>query len=92
MPLNTGPFGTYVDVTGIVNSTAAPEIATLFVSLLTLIPDTPVAYAAGAGTPAGISEQELPSPEFDKMPLDLATRLRVEIDALAAAIAAAPTT
>ncbi len=91
MALNTGPFGTYTDVSGVVDGTAATEIVALVTSLLTLIPDTPVAYAAGAGTPAGESEQEIPSPEFDKMPLDLATRLRVEIDALAAAIAAAPT-
>lgn len=90
MALNTGPFGTYADVTGVVNATAASEIAALTAELKTLIPGDPVAYAAGAGTPAGASEQANASPEFDKMPLDLALRLRVEIDALAAAIAAAP--
>ncbi len=92
MALTVGPFGTYADVTGIVNATAAPEVAALFVELKTLIPGPASAYDAGSGTPvAAISEQPLPHPEFDKMAFDLAERLRVEIDALAAAIAAAPT-
>ena len=92
MTLTVGPFGTYADVTGIVNATAAPEVVALFVTLKTLIPSAPSAFAAGAGTPVGApSEQPLPHPEFDKMPKDLAERLLVEIDAVAAAIAAAPT-
>lgn len=92
MTLTVGPFGTYADVTGVVNTTAAAEIAAIIVSLKTLIPGEASAFDAGSGTPvAAASEQALPSPEFDKMPFDLAERLLVEIDALAAAIAAAPT-
>ena len=92
MALQVGPFGTYADVTGVVNATAASEIAALIVELKTLIPAAPSAFGAGAGTPVtAASEQAMPSPEFDKMPKDLAERLLVEIDALAAAIAAAPT-
>jgi len=92
MALTVGPFGTYADVTGVVDATAAPEVAALFVELKTLIPGAPAAFAAGANTPVGAaSESPMPHPEFDKMPQDLAERLIVEIDALAAAIAAAPT-
>ena len=92
MTLTVGPFGTYTDVTGVVDATAAPEIVALVTSLKTLIPGPASAFDAGSGTPvAATSEQSLPHPEFDKMPFDLAERLLVEIDALAAAIAAAPT-
>ena len=92
MALTVGPFGTYADATGVVDATAAAEIAAMIVSLKTLLPVTPSAFGAGAGTPvtAG-SEQALPHPEFDKIASDYAERLLVEIDALAAAIAAAPT-
>lgn len=92
MTLQVGPFGTYADVTGVVNGTAAAEIAALIVELKTLIPGAAKAFGAGSGTPVtAISEQPLPHPEFDKMPQDLAERLLVEINALAAAVAAAPT-
>ena len=92
MTLTVAPFGTYADVTGVVNTTAAAEIAAIIVELKTLIPAAPSAFGAGAGTPVtAISEQPLPHPEFDKMPKDLAVRLLEEIDAIAAAIAAAPT-
>lgn len=92
MALTVSPFGTYANVTGVVNSTAASEIAALFVELKTLIPGTPSAFGAGSGTPvAAASEAAMPHPEFDKMQQDMAERLLGEIDALAAAIAAAPT-
>ena len=92
MALSTGPFGTYADVTGVVDATAAAEIAALVVELKTLIPSAPSAYSAGSGTPvAAASEAAMPHPEFDKMPQDLAERLLVEVNALAAAVAAAPT-
>lgn len=92
MALTVAPFGSYSDVTGVVDATAASEIVALVVELKTLIPGTPSAFSAGSGTPvAAASEQPMPSPEFDKMDLDMATRLLEEIDALAAAIAAAPT-
>lgn len=93
MSLDTSPFGTYPDVTGVVNPTAAAEIAALFVTLKTFIPSTPSAYAAGSGTPVGAaSEAAMPHPEFDNISQDAAEKLLGEIDALAAAIAAAPTT
>ena len=90
--ITVGPFGTYTDATGVVDVTAAAEIVAMIVSLKTLIPVAASAFDAGAGTPVtAISEAALPHPEFDKMPYDLSVRLLVEIDALAAAIAAAPT-
>lgn len=93
MTLTVGPFGTYTDATGVVDTTAAAEIVVMIASLKTLIPGVPSAFDAGSGTPvAAVSEQPLPPPEFDKMDQDLAERILVEIDALAAAIAAAPTT
>ena len=92
MSLQVAPFGTYADVTGVVDATAAAEIVAIVTELKTLIPGTPSGFSAGAGTPvAATSEQPMPHPEFDKMQLDVATRLLEEIDAIAAAIAAAPT-
>lgn len=92
MALTVGPFGTYADATGVIDATAAAEIVAMGVSLKTLIPGPANAFDAGSGTPvAAVSEQAMPHPEFDKMPFDLAERLLVEIDALLAAIAAAPT-
>ena len=77
-------FGTYVDVTGVVDATAAAEIVVLGTSLKTLIPDT---FAEGVTS----SETVMPSPDFDKMDRGAAEKLVAEIDALLAAIAAAPT-
>ena len=92
MALDVSPFGTYADVTGVVDATAAAEIVTLVTTLKTFIPSTPSAFGAGAGTPVtAASEAPMPHPDFDKMDRDLAERLLGEIDALAAAIAAAPT-
>ena len=68
----------YTDVTGVVNATAAPEIAALFVQLKALIPDI-----ASTDTPA--------SPDWADIPPHTAEKLRAEIDAFAAAVAAAPT-
>jgi hypothetical protein len=91
MTLSVGPFGTYADATGVIDATAAAEIVVMGTSLKTLIPSTPSAFGAGAGTPVtAASEAPLPHPDFDKMDSDLAVRLLVEIDALLAAIAAAP--
>lgn len=92
MALDTSPFGTYPDVTGVVDVTAAAEIAALFVTLKTFIPSTYSEFSAGAGTPvAAASEQPMPHPDFDAIRPELAEKLQAEIDAVAAAIAAAPT-
>jgi hypothetical protein len=91
MSLTVGPFGTYTDATGVVDATAAAEIVAMGVSLKSLLPSAASAFSAGAGTPVGAaSEQPLPHPEFDKIAPDYAERLLVEINALLAAIAAAP--
>ena len=78
------PFGTYADVTGVVDATAAAEIVVLGAALKGLIPDGAVPAAAVGGTPET-------SPEFDAIRPEYAEKLRLEIDALLAAIAAAPT-
>lgn len=92
MALTVSPFGSYPDVTGVVNATAAAEIVALVTELKTFLPGTPSAFDAGAGTPvAAASEQPMPHPEFDSIKQDEADKLIGEIDALAAAIAAAPT-
>jgi hypothetical protein len=92
MALTVSPFGTYADVTGVVNATAAAEIVALITELKTFLPSDPSAFAAGAGTPVGAaSEAAMPHPEFDDISLHAAEKLIGEIDALAAAIAAAPT-
>ncbi len=92
MALSVGPFGTYPNVTNVVSAAAQTEIIALLTELKTLIPGTPKAFTAGEGTPVGgASEAAMPHPEFDKMPQDLAERLLVEINAIDAAIDAAPT-
>jgi len=69
---------TYTDVTGVINTTAAAEVAALFVQLKALIPD--------------ISSNAAPAtPDWGDIPPHTAEKLRAEIDAFAAAVAAAPT-
>lgn len=72
-----GPIGVYADVTGIVDATAAPEVAALGVILLGFLPD-------GTATSSAV-------PDFDQIPLHTSLKLRAEIAALLAAVAAAPT-
>lgn len=79
MAVSFQPFGTYADVTGVVNSTAAAEIVVLIAELKTFI--------SNGVTP----EPPMPHPDFDQMPPALGQKLLDEIDAVAAAIAAAPT-
>lgn len=78
MAVVKSPFTAPANVTGVVNATAASEIAALFVTLLTYIPDGTEGYANK-------------SPDFDPWPQALADQMRTEVSALAAAIAAAPT-
>lgn len=70
--------GTYADVTGVVDGTAAGEIVALIAELKSYIPDPTATVSAE-------------KPDFDQIPPHTADKLRTEIDALAAAIAAAPT-
>ena len=92
MALDISPFGTYTDATGVIDATAAAEIVAMITELKTFLPSTPSAFDAGAGTPvAAASEAAMPHPEFDDISLHAAEKLIGEIDALAAAIAAAPT-
>ncbi len=83
-PIDEGPFATYTDVTGVVNATAAAEIVVLGTNLKALIPNT---FNEGVTS----NESPMPHPEFDKMNRGDAVKLVAEIDALLAAIAAAPT-
>ena len=92
MALTVSPFGVYTDVVGVIDGTAAAEIVAMIVQLKKFLPSEPAAFAAGEGTPVGsASEQPMPSPEFDDISLHASLKLLGEIDALAAAIAAAPT-
>lgn len=81
MTVSFAPFGTYANVTGVVNTTAAAEIVALIAELKTLVADE-------AG---GTNNAPFPHPDFDQMPPALGSKIVAEIDALAAAIAAAPT-
>jgi len=80
MAINESPVGTYADVTGIVNATAAAEVAALVVILKAYIIDPD---STAGNVPA--------SPDFALIPPSVARLLRAELDAMAAAIAAAPT-
>jgi hypothetical protein len=71
-----GPFGTYTAMVGITNATAKTELAAMFVSLKTLTNPT--------------RGQSAPHPDFNGIPPDIAEKLGVEIDAIAAAVAASP--
>lgn len=79
MAVTFQPFGTYADATGVINATAAAEIVVLLAELNTFI--------SNGVTPAA----PMPHPDFDQMPPALGQKIKDEITALAAAIAAAPT-
>lgn len=78
MALSTPPFGTYPNVTGVVDATAQTEIAALLDEYKLRIPD---------GTPG---TSPVPSPDFDPLRPSNGEGLQGELDGLAAAIAAAP--
>ena len=77
MALTQPPFGGYVDVTEVVSAAAQTEIIAEVEKLAALIP-----------TP---TDQLHPHPEFDSIRPEYAAKLHAEIDALQAAIDAAPT-
>lgn len=77
-----GPFGTYPDVTGVVNATAKTEIVALVAELKRFVPEPVIDEAGGA-----VSS---PHPDFDQIPPQTRDKIRTEIDGLAAAIAASP--
>lgn len=79
MAVSFQPFGTYADVTGVVDATAAAEIVALGAELKS--------FVTNGVTPAA----PMPHPDFDQMPPALGQKIRDEIDAFLAAIAAAPT-
>jgi hypothetical protein len=87
MTVQESPFGTYADVTGVVDATAAPEIAAMITSLSDLIPDPRYASLA----PDSSGQSPAATPDFDAIRPEYAEKLLLEIEALAAAIAAAPT-
>jgi len=93
MALTVAPFGTYADVTGVVDTTAAAEVVALGTALKAMIARTSYSeHAAGQGASnVGDSEDPSPSPEFDRIPRDVAELIEGEIDGMLAAIAAAPT-
>jgi hypothetical protein len=75
----SGPFGDYTNGTQVVSAAANTEIQANITKLKGLFPDP-----ADAGS--------APHPDFDLIPPEMVTRIRTEIDAMAAAIAAAPDT
>jgi len=74
-------FGTYANVTGVVDGDAASEITTILANLKGLIPD-PDTAPANRGSNAGGN--------FDAISPILAIQVRHEIDQVSGAIAAAP--
>ena len=85
MALNEGPFGTYPNVTGVVNATAKTEITALMTQLKNLI----LTDTATSGQPAGNPER-IP-PDFDPVRREYAALIHGEIAGVEAAIQAAPT-
>lgn len=84
MAINEVPVQVYTDATGVIDTTAAAEIVVLVASLNALIPDTGHANAQ-ATPPQGVA------PAYDNWPPALADEMRAELEAMAAAIAAGPT-
>lgn len=72
----TGAIGGYVDGTVVVSAAADVEIQANIALLRAVITQ--------------ILGQSATSPDFDQIPPHIAEKLRVEIDAMAAAISAAP--
>lgn len=70
--------GSYTDVSGVVDATAAPEVAAIETELLSFLPQEGVAGS-------------MPPPDYCDIPIHTAEKLRAEITAAFAAIAAAPT-
>lgn len=85
MTINEIPILTMTDVTGVVDATAAAEIAALGVLILSLIPVTEHPTAQDTAQSGGVA------PEYDRWPPSLADNMIAEIDAFLAAVAAAPT-
>ena len=78
-----GPIGSYTDVTGVVDATAAAEIVVLVATLSS--------FLRGQTDTTGSSNVSSEKPDFDQIPEHTRAKLLSEVDALAAAIAAAPT-
>jgi hypothetical protein len=79
VPSGTGDaFGTYADVTGVVDATAAGQIAAFKTTFLNLFGTTATGNAAA-------------HPDFNKIPAGVRATMTNEINAMFAAIAAAPT-
>jgi hypothetical protein len=74
-----GAFGTYTNVTGVVDVTAKAEIVAMFTSLRSLYGSE----SGGFGVPAAHTD-------FNKIPPSVRTQMLAELTAFAAAIAAAP--
>lgn len=74
------PFGTYADVTGVVDATAAGEIVALIAVIKGLF-----------NPPTATDLHQMAAPLFNQFNLAQQTAIRAELDGLAAAIAAAPT-
>lgn len=74
---STGAQGTYADVTGVVNATAASEIVALLAELESMWTQT--------------EGQAMDRPDFNLIPKHVSEKLSTELAAVAAAIAAAPT-
>ena len=75
-----GPFGGYTNVADVVSAAAQTTILAECDKLKALIPAQSATSSASASTP-----------DFDQIPPHTAAKLRTEIDALKAAIDAAPT-
>lgn len=80
-----GAFGGYTNVTDVISAAGQTAVIAEVAKLQALIKDPDVDAAAGAArTPS-------PSPDFDRIHPALARQLHVELEALKAAIDAAPT-
>ena len=85
MALTKPPFGSYPDVTGVVNATAKTEITALINELKTFLP-----VGDSGSYPGPPSPEAVRSPDFDPLRPSQGEALRAELDGLAAAINAAP--
>ena len=77
MALSEGPFGSYANVTNTVSAAAKSEIIANIDAFIALLPDS------STGAPGA-------TPDFDVLRPELERVLRAELDAVKAAINAAP--
>lgn len=85
-----GPFGTYVDVAGIIVAASQTDVGEILVPFAALFGITLVATQGVAGSYTITEGESHPHPDFDKITIEMQNKIGVELSAVWDAIDAAP--